>query len=111
MTELAQQACTACQSSALPVGDADRANFMHSLPGWNLVSREGVLQLEREFSFRDFKQAWHFANKVAQLAELEHHHPTIILQWGKVTVNWWTHAINGLHCNDFILAARTDTAY
>jgi 4a-hydroxytetrahydrobiopterin dehydratase len=26
-----------------------------------------------------------------------------------VTVEWWTHAIGGLHRNDFIMAARTDT--
>ncbi|MBR9857042.1 MAG: 4a-hydroxytetrahydrobiopterin dehydratase, partial [Gammaproteobacteria bacterium] len=40
--------------------------------------------------------------------ESEFHHPTITLEWGKVTVTWWTHAIHGLHRNDFIMAARTD---
>ncbi|PTB84099.1 4a-hydroxytetrahydrobiopterin dehydratase, partial [Pseudidiomarina aestuarii] len=38
----------------------------------------------------------------------EFHHPTLTTEWGKVTVTWWTHAIHGLHKNDFIMAARTD---
>ena len=42
------------------------------------------------------------------LAEIEDHHPLIILEWGKVTVKWWSHKINGLHKNDFICAAKTD---
>lgn len=49
-----------------------------------------------------------FTNQVGQLAEEQGHHPTILLEYGKVTVRWWTHKINGLHRNDFIMAARTD---
>jgi 4a-hydroxytetrahydrobiopterin dehydratase len=40
--------------------------------------------------------------------ELEDHHPLIITEWGRVTVQWWTHKIHGLHQNDFIMAAKTD---
>lgn len=49
-----------------------------------------------------------FTNQVGQLAEEQGHHPAILLEYGKVTVRWWTHKINGLHRNDFIMAARTD---
>ena len=42
------------------------------------------------------------------MADREDHHPTIILEWGKVTVFWWSHKIKGLHKNDFICAAKTD---
>jgi 4a-hydroxytetrahydrobiopterin dehydratase len=66
------------------------------------------MMLEREFKFKNFKQALAFANQVAELAEAEFHHPAILLEWGKVTVTWWTHAIKGLHKNDFICAAKTD---
>ena len=45
------------------------------------------------------------------MAEQEDHHPTILIAWGKVTVTWWTHAIKGLHRNDFIMAAKTDDAF
>ena len=45
---------------------------------------------------------------MADLAEVEDHHPAILLEWGKVQVTWWTHKILGLHKNDFIAAAKTD---
>ena len=50
-------------------------------------------------------------NKVADLAEKEDHHPEIILEWGKVTVIWWSHKIGGLHKNDFICASKTDALF
>ena len=43
-----------------------------------------------------------------ELAEEAEHHPAILTEWGKVTVQWWTHKIKGLHRNDFIMAAKTD---
>ena len=52
-----------------------------------------------------------FTNKIAQAANEENHHPSILTEWGKVTVTWWTHKINGLHENDFIMAAKTEVLY
>jgi 4a-hydroxytetrahydrobiopterin dehydratase len=66
------------------------------------------MMLERLYTFKNFKQALAFTNKVAQMAEEEFHHPSLLTEWGKVTVTWWTHAIGGLHRNDFICAAKTD---
>jgi 4a-hydroxytetrahydrobiopterin dehydratase len=60
------------------------------------------------FTFNDFAGALAFTNRVGALAEAEGHHPAILTEWGKVTVTWWTHAISGLHRNDFIAAAKTD---
>jgi len=48
---------------------------------------------------------------VANLAEQEDHHPEIMLEWGKVTVSWWSHKIKGLHMNDFICASKTDLIF
>ncbi|AEY02653.1 pterin-4-alpha-carbinolamine dehydratase [Oceanimonas sp. GK1] len=108
MTHLAQQQCEACRADAPKVSDTELAELMKQIPDWTPQARDGVLQLEREFTFKNFKLAWAFADKVATLAESEFHHPAILLEWGKVTVTWWTHAIGGLHRNDFIMAARTD---
>jgi 4a-hydroxytetrahydrobiopterin dehydratase len=52
-----------------------------------------------------------FTNQVGELAEKEDHHPTILTEWGKVTVTWWTHVVKGLHLNDFISAAKTDQIF
>ncbi|MEJ2511439.1 MAG: 4a-hydroxytetrahydrobiopterin dehydratase [Anaerolineales bacterium] len=49
-----------------------------------------------------------FANQVGDLAENQDHHPAILVEWGRVTVTWWTFVIGGLHTNDFISAAKTD---
>ncbi|RZD30766.1 MAG: hypothetical protein CXT77_03665, partial [uncultured DHVE6 group euryarchaeote] len=44
--------------------------------------------------------------KVGKIAERENHHPDIQLGWGYVNITTYTHAINGLSINDFILAAK-----
>ncbi|GAB3292319.1 4a-hydroxytetrahydrobiopterin dehydratase [Pseudidiomarina andamanensis] len=108
MSELKQQTCEACNANAPKVSDAELAELIREIPEWAPVVRDGVMQLEREFKFKNFKQALAFTNKVGEIAEAEFHHPTLVTEWGKVTVTWWTHAINGLHKNDFIMAARTD---
>jgi 4a-hydroxytetrahydrobiopterin dehydratase len=63
------------------------------------------------FRFATFADALQFTNVVGKLAEAEGHHPTLLTEWGKVTVTWWTHKIRGLHRNDFIMAAKTDALY
>ncbi|WP_088331774.1 4a-hydroxytetrahydrobiopterin dehydratase [Lacimicrobium sp. SS2-24] len=108
MTELSQQKCEACRADAPKVSDDELKTLMAEIPDWTPKAVDGVMQLEREFKFKNFKLAMAFANKVGELAEAEFHHPSILLEWGKVTVTWWTHAINGLHKNDFICAAKTD---
>ncbi|WIO75461.1 4a-hydroxytetrahydrobiopterin dehydratase [Porticoccaceae bacterium LTM1] len=105
---LAKQSCEACRADAPKVSDEELKELVLSIPEWSAPVRDGVMQLEREYNFRNFKDALVFANKVATIAEEEFHHPSILLEWGKVTVTWWTHKINGLHRNDFIMAARTD---
>ena len=110
MSDLKQQKCEACNAEAPKVSDEELAELMREIPEWTPVSRDGVMQLERVFKFKNFKQALAFTNRVGDIAEAEFHHPTLTTEWGKVTVTWWTHAINGLHKNDFIMAARTDAA-
>jgi 4a-hydroxytetrahydrobiopterin dehydratase len=63
------------------------------------------------FTFGNFAQALDYTNRVGTLAEEAGHHPALLVEWGKVTVSWWTHKIKGLHRNDFIMAARSDEAY
>jgi len=90
---------------------AEIDELLPDVPDWSVVERDGSPQLERVFKFKDFAQALAFTNRVGALAEAENHHPALLTEWGKVTVWWWTHKINGLHRNDFIMAARTGEAY
>ncbi|MAD54401.1 MULTISPECIES: 4a-hydroxytetrahydrobiopterin dehydratase [unclassified Idiomarina] len=108
MAALNQEHCEACNADAPKVSDDELASLMREIPEWTPVSDDGVMMLRREFKFKNFRQALEFTNKVGEIAEAEKHHPEIITEWGKATVTWWTHAINGLHKNDFVMAAKTD---
>lgn len=90
-----------------PALDAGRVDALKSLLSdrWSVV--EGH-HLTGEFDFEDFLGALAFTNRAAGVAEAEGHHPEITLTWGKAAVRIWTHSIDGLSENDFILAARLD---
>jgi 4a-hydroxytetrahydrobiopterin dehydratase len=88
--------------------EAEIAALLPTVPGWQVVERDGIARLERVLRFPDFVQALAFTNRVGEIAEAEGHHPAILTEWGRVTVTWWTHKIRGLHRNDFIMAAKTD---
>ena len=64
--------------------------------------------ITKSFAFPDFKSALAFVNIVGEVAELQGHHPDILLSWGKAEITNWTHKINGLTESDFILAAKFD---
>jgi 4a-hydroxytetrahydrobiopterin dehydratase len=111
VTQLAEQTCEACRADAPKVTDAEAAELHASVPQWQLVADTEPRRLEREFSFKDFKQALEFANRVGEMAEEQQHHPSLLVDYGKTNVTWFTHKINGLHRNDFVMAAKTDELY
>lgn len=108
MESLYQKHCEACRLGSPVVTDEEAHKLLISIPAWKKQFHDGVEKLIREFYFVEFKDAFSFTYKIANLAEREGHHPAILTEWGKVTVYWWTHKINGLHVNDFIMAAKTD---
>jgi 4a-hydroxytetrahydrobiopterin dehydratase len=108
MTALARERCVACRPDAPRLAPAEVARLRADVPDWRVVERDGIARLERTFRFPDFAAALAFTNRVGALAEAEGHHPALLTEWGQVTVTWWTHAIQGLHRNDFIMAAKTD---
>lgn len=108
MTELFNQKCEACRADAPQISDQELKELISQIPDWAVEVRESIMQLERQFTFGNFVDAIAFTNKVGEIAEHAGHHPSLLTEWGKVTVTWWSHKIKGLHRNDFILAARTD---
>ena len=111
MEELVQAKCVACRKGELTLTEEEIAELSPQVREWNIVESDGIKRLERSFRFKDFRQALSWTNRVGELAEAEGHHPAILTEWGNVTVSWWTHKIRGLHRNDFIMAAKTDTLY
>lgn len=103
-----QQHCVPCSGAAKPLTGQELKDSLHEIPGWSISEENGINRLVKRFSFHDFNEAMEFSNKIWKLAEAEGHHPAILTEWGKVTVSWWTHAIEGVHLNDVIMAAKTD---
>lgn len=105
--DLAGQKCVPCKGGIPPLKGDQLKDYENQLgPGWDIIEEQF---LEKEFKFKNFRQALEFTNKVGELAEQEGHHPDIYLAWGKVRIRIMTHKIGGLHQNDFILAAKIDT--
>lgn len=77
---------------------------LESLQDWEI--EEG--KLEKEFKFQDFKAAKEFIDKVSNLSEEQQHHPDIFWQETKVKIILFTHRINSLSLDDFILAEKID---
>jgi len=74
--------------------------------GWKIVAEH---HLEKEFSFKNFREALDFTNRIGALAEAQGHHPDLYLAWGKVKAAIWTHKVDGLTESDFVFAAKVDT--
>ena len=111
MEKLLTETCVPCEGQIAPISDAEIVELMPQIPDWEVIKENGENHIKRNFKFSDFKSALNFTNLVGEEAEKSGHHPVLITEWGKVTVIWWTHAINGLHRNDFVMAAKTDEAF
>lgn len=111
MENLTQLKCVACRGGEPTVTDAEIAAYQPQVPEWKIVERDGIKRLERTFKFKNFVEALAFTQHVGAAAEADGHHPSILTEWGRVTVTWWTHKIKGLHRNDFIMAAKSDEVY
>jgi len=101
--QLTEKKCVPCEGGVPPLNNPEIKELLKQTLRWSV--KEG--KLFREIKFKDFKQAIKFINEMADLAEQEDHHPDFTLHsWNKVSVTLYTHAINGLSENDFILAAK-----
>ncbi|MEO1621191.1 MAG: 4a-hydroxytetrahydrobiopterin dehydratase [Cyanobacteria bacterium J06632_3] len=106
--KLAQQTCIPCSGSLPPATPEEVTLYHRQIPQWTVIEPNGISQLQRQYNFANFSQALEFTNRVGVIAEAAGHHPALLTEWGRVTVTWWTHAIDGLHKNDFVMASKTD---
>ena len=109
--ELSQSTCEACKVDAHRLQEEEIQELLPQIPSWTVCEEESIKRLICSFAFLSYEDSIKFTNEVAKLAEKEDHHPEIFLEWGKVTVTWWSHKIKGLHSNDFICASKTDDLF
>ena len=106
MSDLAKKTCIPCKGGVTPMKGAKLDDLLEKLKNdWKIIKEH---HLEKEYSFKNFKEALNFTIKVGELAENQGHHPDIFLAWGKVKLTIWTHKIDGLTESDFIFAAKAD---
>ena len=113
MTSLEKKRCVPCEATTPPLGTDAITELTQELDtSWKITEGgENEKKLLREFTFPDFATGLSFVNRIGAIAESEGHHPNIVLSWGKVTVELWTHAIGGLSENDFIVAKKIESGY
>lgn len=104
--DLRARRCQPCRPGTPPLEPQRIAELLELLPGdWRV---EDGRRLARSYRFDDFATALAFVNQVGEIAEREGHHPDVVLRWGEVRLEIWTHAAGGLTENDFVLAAKCE---
>lgn len=103
---LSKKKCIPCEGGIAPLDQQEVAKYKkHIKDDWKVTNNN---KISKELLFVKYKHAIEFVNKAADLAEEEGHHPVMHVYFGKVIIELWTHAINGLSENDFIMASKID---
>ena len=109
MNDLINKKCVPCEGGVTPFDTSEIHKYQKKVDGWDVVKGEkNIYLLEKKFTFKNFLESQNFVNKVGDLAEKEGHHPDIWFGWGYAKIKIFTHAIEGLHESDFVLAAKID---
>ena len=112
MTPLSKEKCAVTRRNTTPATDAEIAELHSQIDGWEIAHVvDGIPRLQKRYRFRDFNGAMNFSVELGKASDEEIHHPRLIVEWGWVNVEWWTHKIRALHRNDFVMAAKTDAIY
>ena len=108
MKSIVNIALQALTDRSAKVGPREIRRQLDKVPLWSLEVDDGVEKIVREFRFSDYPNTMGFANCVAEIADSEGHHPTLVVTSNTVKVYWWTADLKGLHKNDFLMAAKID---
>lgn len=106
---LSQKKCIPCETASEPMSPERAQEMLKEIPGWELAMDNKTIR--RSFKFKDFVSALAFVNEIGKLAEEEGHHPDLMLGWGYVQCVLFTHKIQGLHENDFIMASKINALH
>ena len=102
---LAEKHCDACINAKQSLSEEEFGPLLSEVNGWQVVDQKKIV---KSYQLSNFAEALELTNKIGQLAEEEGHHPDILLRWGAVKIELWTHKVDGLTEADFVLAAKID---
>ena len=108
MSDLSEIKCVPCRGGEPKLKKDEIKKYLQQIDDeWKVQSDPD--KIERTLKFDDFESSIAFVNEVAALAEEEGHHPNLYVHdYNKLKIEVWTHKIDGLHQNDFILASKID---
>ena len=107
--DLSIKKCIPCEGNTIPFDVEEIHKYLKKIDGWDVKSNEDKnFYLEKNFKFKNFLKSQEFINVVGKISEDEGHHPDISFGWGYAKISIFTHAIEGLSENDFILASKID---
>jgi 4a-hydroxytetrahydrobiopterin dehydratase len=86
------------------LSDTQMSAAMAALPAWSIDQGK----LFRQFSFRDFSEAFGFMARVSLLAEKHNHHPEWFNVYKRVDIWLTTHDAGGISERDTKLAQAID---
>jgi 4a-hydroxytetrahydrobiopterin dehydratase len=109
-TPLAERHCVPCEKGTPPLPREAAEAFARQLTGWSLDQAGDHHRLSKTIRFKGFLPGVELVDRIAQIAEAEGHHPDLLLSYGSLAIQLWTHAAGGLTENDFVLAAKIDRA-
>ena len=105
--ELVSARCVPCEGGIPPLTAEQAQRHLQDLQGWQILQQPD--RLHKTWTVRNFMAGMEFFGAIAELSEQEGHHPDLhLVGYRNVSVDIWTHAIQGLSLNDFILAAKID---
>jgi 4a-hydroxytetrahydrobiopterin dehydratase len=84
--------------------DDERQLLMRDLEGWTFLGDA----IHKEFTFKGFRDAIAFVNRIAELANEAGHHPDLEIHYNRVVVSLSTHDAGGVTEQDITLAGRID---
>lgn len=102
---LSNRNCKPCHGGTPKLTSAEIESYSQELKGWTVDQEKKLI---KSYKTKDFMRALEKANAIGEIAEDQGHHPDLLVRWGELRVEIWTHAIGGLSESDFILAAKID---
>ncbi len=111
MKDLSQSRCEPCRTGAPKLTENQISELLKFVANWKIINENGVDKLTRVFDTKNYNATIKLVNEIARNAIEQDHHPVLLVEFDKVTVWWWTHKIDGLHKNDFIMATLTNKIY
>ena len=112
MIDLFEKKCVPCEGGTPSLEYNEIHKYLKKVDGWDVKkSEKDNYYIEKKFNFKNFIESQKFINIVGTISENEGHHPDISFGWGYANIKIYTHAVEGLSENDFILASKIDKSF